>query len=85
MHPNSRIIVVKTNQKGDSMAQNQFKVGDKVIRIHTPGCQGVVKDVREETVQQGDSRERERPVIIGVQWDNGTVSFFGPSGLQVVK
>ncbi len=67
------------------MAQQPFKVGDKVIRVHTTGCQGIVKEVREETIQQGDSRDREKPVIIEVLWDNGTLSYFGPAGLQLSK
>lgn len=65
------------------MSQPSFKPGDRVIRVHLPGSQGTVKEVREETIQQGDSRDRERPVIIGVQWDNGTVSYFGPAGLKL--
>ena len=61
---------------------NPFKEGDRVTRIHTAGSQGTVKEIREETVQSGDSREKDRPVIIGVQWDNGTISFFGTEGLK---
>ena len=61
-----------------------FKTGDRVTRVHVSGSQGTVKEIREETVQQGDSRDRDRPLIIGVQWDNGTVSFFGQQGLKKV-
>jgi hypothetical protein len=62
-----------------------FKAGDRVIRVHVPGSLGTVKEIREETVQSGDSREKDRPVIIGVQWDNGTMSFFGSAGLKLVQ
>lgn len=67
------------------MGQPPFKVGERVIRVHLPGSQGTVKEVREETIQQGDSRDKERPLIIGVQWDNGTLSYFGPAGLKSVS
>ena len=64
---------------------NPFKEGDRVIRVNTPGSQGTVKEIREETVQSGDSREKDRPAIIGVQWDNGTLSFFGVAGLKHIS
>lgn len=63
-----------------------FSVGDKVKRISNPtSCKGTVKEVREETMQSGDSREKDRPVIVSVLWDNGTQSSFGPAGLEKVK
>lgn len=69
------------------MAKCPFKVGDRVARAFnesefSSGGKGIVKEIHEETIQQGDSREKDRPVIVGVQWDNGTISFFGPAGLK---
>lgn len=61
-----------------------FKTGDRVVRTHLVGSQGTVKEIREESVLQGDSREKEKPLIIGVQWDNGTMSFFGELGLKKI-
>jgi hypothetical protein len=61
-----------------------FKVGDRVTRVHVPSSAGTVKEIREETVAQGDSREKERPLIIGVQWDSGTLSYFGQQGLKKI-
>ena len=63
----------------------RFKEGERVVRVHIPGSQGTVREIREETVQSGDSREKDRPVIIGVQWDNGTLSYFGTAGLKHVQ
>ncbi len=77
------ILDTKDLIRREQMAQ-LFKAGDRVVRVHVPGSQGTVKEIREETVQSGDSRERERPVIIGVQWDNGTISYFGTAGLKLV-
>lgn len=68
------------------MATKVFLVGDKVKRANLPNsCKGTVKEVREETMQSGDSREKEKPLIISVLWDNGTQSCFGPLGLEKVK
>ena len=68
-----------------SQPQEPFKVGEKVARVHGPGSHGIVKEIREETMSQGDSRDKERPYVVGVHWDNGTVSYFGPQGLKRVE
>ncbi len=47
----------------------------------TRGCTGTVKALREETTLT--SREsRERSIMVQVQWDNGTLSYLGPEGLE---
>lgn len=66
-------------------SNKNFSAGDRVKRIQSNGCKGTVKEVREETMQAGDSREKDKPLIVSVLWDNGTISSFGPNGLEKVK
>ena len=67
------------------MAAKNFKVGDRVVRSLLPGSKGYVKELREEASVVGDTRDKESLMIVGVQWDNGTLSFFGPGGLEHTK
>jgi len=62
----------------------KFKVNDRVKRISGEGCMGIVKEVRAETTSVGDSK-KEKPLLIAVLWDNGTLSYFSPEGLQQSK
>jgi hypothetical protein len=62
----------------------KLKVNDRVKRLSGEGCIGVVKEIRAETTSIGDSK-KEKPVLISVLWDNGTISYFSPEGLQVAK
>jgi hypothetical protein len=50
--------------------------------ISTRGCAGTVKALREETTNSS-AETRERSIMIQVLWDNGTLSFHGPAGLEL--
>jgi hypothetical protein len=53
-----------------------------VTTFSTRGCIGTVKALREETTLT--SREsRERSLMVQVLWDNGTLSYLGPEGLEM--
>ena len=76
----------------------KLKVGDRVRRLPAPGIsdqsaelnagsQGVVKTVKEETASSAtvsSPEARDRALMYQVQWDNGTLSYFGPDRLEVV-
>lgn len=53
-----------------------------VMRIDGTGVKGVVVSLTEDTTGKGDSSER--GVIVGVQWDNGTMSYLTPDALKVL-
>ena len=62
----------------------KFKVNQRVKQTLRPWCTGIVKEVREEaTVSTIDRKERERSLMYQIQWDNGTLSYFGPDALQI--
>ncbi|RME57942.1 MAG: hypothetical protein D6780_07570 [Candidatus Dadabacteria bacterium] len=62
-----------------------FKVGDRVKKIRSRGCLGTVKEIREEaTLTSTDKEERVKALMIAVEWDNGTYSYFTPEGLEKV-
>lgn len=61
---------------------NRFKVNDRVKRSREAvGSLGTVKDVRQETTST-THENREKGILITVQWDNGTFSYHGPAGLE---
>jgi hypothetical protein len=63
------------------MASKEFKVNDRVKRVSGSGCLGVVKEIREEIVgTSGDTKDK--AVLVKVQWDNGTLSYFSPEALE---
>lgn len=66
------------------MSSKKLKIGDRVKRTQLSGCLGTVKDVRSE-VTAVTQEAKERGLLIQVHWDNGTMSYFGPDGLEVVK
>jgi len=60
------------------------KVDDRVRSINLPRCLGVVKEVHEEIIgTSGDTKDK--ALLIKVLWDNGTLSYFSPEALEVVK
>ncbi len=63
----------------------KFKVNDRVRRVTGQGCWGVVKDVRSEVTSAGRPEEGNKNLMINVQWDNGTLSYFSPASLEVIK
>ena len=64
------------------MSENKApEVNSRVCKKNNPGCQGTVKLVREETLgSSGDTREKS--LIVQVQWDNGTLSYFDPESIE---
>ena len=55
-----------------------------VTTFSTRGCIGTIKTLREETTLT--SREsRERSLMVQVLWDNGTLSYLGPEGLEMAS
>ena len=61
----------------------KIKENDRVKRIQGASTQGLVTLIR--TDSGGGAAERgERGVMIGVQWDNGTFSYFTPDALELV-
>ncbi len=61
---------------------NGIIVDTRVMRTDGTGVKGVVVSVREDSTGKGDASER--GVIVGVQWDNGTMSYFTPDALRVI-
>jgi hypothetical protein len=45
------------------------------------GCLGTVKELREETTL-AKQESRTQSLMFLVQWDNGTLSYHGPDGLE---
>lgn len=66
------------------MTEEKIKVSDRVKRSNGESCVGTVKEIRFESTA-AKSENKEKNPIIGVQWDNGTYSFFTPEALHVTK
>jgi hypothetical protein len=60
-----------------------FGKGDRVKRKNQNGCYGTVVEVRTE-VTKTNAQLDERSLLVSVQWDNGTYSYFTPAALQTV-
>ncbi|MCB0360051.1 MAG: hypothetical protein KDD44_10455 [Bdellovibrionales bacterium] len=70
----------------DSENEIEFKPGDRVARAgEASGPFGTVQSIRVETVRNSIKKEggEAAGVTITVLWDNGTLSHFVPSGLEV--
>lgn len=63
--------------------QVKFKAQDRVKRANVPGCLGVVKEIKVDVMATPESREK--GVMIGVLWDNGTLSYLAPHCLVEAK
>jgi len=70
----------------DTVAESpvEFKQGDRVVRKDGEGCRGEVITVRTEVTSSTGSND-ERGLLINVQWDNGTYSYFTPGSLELVS
>ena len=66
---------------------DKFKVGDKVRQVGINGPEGIVSNVRVETVRNTVrvSGTEEPGVTVTVLWDNGTLSHFVPEGLEKIS
>ena len=70
----------------EAAAGRKFKVNDRVKRAGVSGCYGTVKAVRAETINvTSHADEKDKNLMVNVQWDNGTLSYFSPSALEPVK
>lgn len=67
----------------NGVSASVFGVGDRVIRQTGEGCSGTIQTIRKETTAVGDPGEK--ALIVGVAWDNGTISYFSPAGLKPAK
>jgi len=66
------------------MTTNKLEVSDRVRRKEMRGCLGRVKDIRAEvTLSAADTKEK--ALLVSVQWDNGTLSYFTPDALEKVE
>lgn len=65
-------------------APKTFKEKDRVRRINYPGCEGVVKQVREETAAS-TIEQKGNTLLVTVLWDNGTLSYFNPDSLELAS
>lgn len=66
------------------MAAKKFKVDERVRRATQKGCDGTVLEVRMELENGGLSEEaREKGAMVRVKWDNGTISFIAPEGIEI--
>jgi hypothetical protein len=52
------------------------------MTVTSSGCPGVVKAVRYETSTSSSDRTGEKSVMLHIQWDNGTLSYLGPEGVE---
>ena len=67
------------------MSVKKMKVNDRVRRVNDDGCQGAIKDIRAESVSVSGTEEKDKPLMVNVLWDNGTLSVLAPEALEVVK
>ena len=62
----------------------EFKEEDRVRRKGKAGSLGTVLEVRQELTSTSSDTTK-RSILIKVHWDSGTVSYFGPEGLELSK
>ena len=67
-----------------SGASKKFKINDRVRRIGGKGCQGIIKDLRSEITSAGRHEDKDRNLMVNVQWDNGTLSYVSPATIECV-
>ena len=71
----------ESNEENKESATVSVKVDDRVRRIGKPGPIGTVKALREEVVgSSGEADKKE--VLVKIQWDNGTLSYFAPESIE---
>lgn len=69
----------------DPLAINDIGNGeDHFTTYSTRGCMGTVKTLRHETTL-AQKESRERSLMVHVCWDNGTISYLGPEGLELAE
>jgi hypothetical protein len=79
-----RRIPFNVTLASDIAAANHPDGETEVTTVSTRGCAGTVKALREETTLT--SREnRDAAIMFQVLWDNGTLSYLGPEGLEAAR
>lgn len=67
------------------MAAKEMKAKDRVRRVNGTGCAGTLIEIRTEvTASTTEGKDRDKPLLVSVLWDNGTYSYFAPEGLEVI-
>ncbi len=70
----------------ESTTVKKFKINDRVKRSNASGSYGTVKEVRAETRNvTSHTEDKDRHIMVSVHWDSGTISYFSPSSLDLVK
>ena len=59
---------------------DSLKEKNRVKRKSAKGCAGTILNIREEV--GASISQAERPKLIKVHWDNGTVSYLTPEALE---
>lgn len=72
------ITIATDNSAGEPYIDGQ----SQTAAVSTRGCAGTVKALREETTNT-NNEAKERSLMVEVLWDNGTLSFHGPAGLEL--
>lgn len=68
------------------MAAGVLKAGDRVKRANATGARGTVREVRTEVTASATAADANyRGLIVTVNWDNGTFSYFGVDGLTLIS
>lgn len=66
----------------DPLAANDTANGEEHFTTYsTRGCMGTVKALRQETTL-AQKESLERSLMVQVLWDNGTLSYLGPEGIE---
>ena len=66
----------------NSGKNKKFKEKGKVKRVQGSPALGIVTSIRADS-GGGASERGERGIMVGVQWDNGTFSYFTPDALEL--
>ncbi|RIL08695.1 MAG: hypothetical protein DCC75_08255 [Proteobacteria bacterium] len=66
------------------MSNKKLKVSDRVKRLNSNRCYGTVKELRTE-VTATNQEDKDKSLMVGVLWDNGTHSFVGPDAVELIK
>ena len=68
-------------EKKEAMAA-KYPVATRVRRV-VGGCEGTVKEIRVE-VTAPSQEAKEKGLMYLVQWDNGSLSYFGAEAIETV-
>ena len=63
--------------------QNTVSLDARVMKADGTGVRGIVISISDDHHNKGDASER--GIIIGVQWDNGTLSYVTPDALRTIN